>query len=60
MKKQGARKHDVKPETLKKRLLDFHQDDECSADQLTHYFPTERLFTIFNVIYNDDQKQRLH
>ena len=23
MKKQGARKHDVKPDTLKKRLLDF-------------------------------------
>ena len=35
MKKQGPRKHDVKSETLKNRLLDFRQGDVCSADQLT-------------------------
>ena len=36
MKKQGARKHDVKSDTLKKRLLDFpdqffHDMEEASA-----------------------------
>ncbi len=49
-------------ETLKKRLLDFpdqffHDMEEASPGLSWPILPSERLCSIFNAIYNDDQKK---